>query len=57
MQSLQVEGEANQSPLPLNLAQPAQGELTKANCLLDDANHGFNRTFSQPIERVTVIGS
>ena len=42
MQSLQVEGEADQRPLTLNIVQTSQRELTKANRLLDDSNHRFN---------------
>jgi len=55
MQSLQIKGEADQGPLTLNLVQASQRELTKSNCLLDDSNHGFNRTFSQSIDRLTFI--
>src|SRR6266566_3249424 len=51
MQALQIVGQADQTPFPRHLPQPAQRELAEAHGLFDDADHRFHRAFAQAIDR------
>src|SRR3972149_6967024 len=50
MQTFQIEGQAHQTPFPGGGGQTAQGELAKAQDFLEDADHGFHRTFPQTVD-------
>ena len=51
MEPLDVEGQADQTPLASCTGQTAQRELSKAQDFLDDADHRLDRTFAQAINR------
>jgi len=50
MEALEIEGQTDQTPLASRRQFPAQGELAKAQHLLDDADHRFNRTFACAVD-------
>jgi hypothetical protein len=49
---LKVESQANETPLTGRSGQAAQGELSKAEDLFDNADDRFDRTFAQAIDRL-----
>ena len=57
MQPFQVVSQTNQGPLASGSEQAAQRKLAKAQHFLDDANHGFDRRFTQAIERIPNFGT
>ena len=50
MEALQIESQTDQTPLASRRQFPAQGELAKAQHLLDDADHRFNRAFACAVD-------
>ena len=50
MEALEVEGQTDQAPLARGGLCSAQGELAKAEHLLDDANHRFDGAFTCAID-------
>src|SRR6266705_6687066 len=50
MEALEIEGQTDQTPLASHRLDTAQGELAKAQHLLDDAEHRFNRAFACAID-------
>ena len=57
MHPFQIVSQANKRPLATGSTQTAQGELTKAQHFLDDANHGFHSRFTQAVKGVTNFGT
>ena len=47
MEALEIESQTDQAPLASRRQFPAQGELTEAEHLLDDANHRFDGAFAR----------
>src|SRR6266542_4003318 len=52
MQPRKRERQTDQTPLACGGRFPAQRELAKAQYLFDDANHGFDRAFAQPVDHL-----
>src|SRR6266545_7772381 len=52
MQPRKRERQTDQTPLACGVRFPAQRELAKAQYLFDDANHGFDRAFAQPVDHL-----
>src|SRR5713101_7949000 len=50
MEALEIEGQTDQTPLASRCVDTAQGELAKAQHLLDDADHRFNRAFACAVD-------
>jgi hypothetical protein len=50
VQPFQIISQTNQGPLAISDEQAPQGKLAKAQHFLDDANHGFNRLFTQAVD-------
>src|SRR6266704_1364100 len=53
MEALEIEGQTDQTPLASRCVDTAQGELAKAQPLLDDADHRFNRAFACAVDGLT----
>src|SRR6266567_3086289 len=53
MEALEIEGQTDQTPLASRCVDTAQGELAKAQPLLDDADHRFNRAFACAVDGFT----
>src|SRR6266705_1496731 len=51
METLEIEGQTDQTPLTSSSLGPAQGELAKAEYLFDDADHRFDGAFACSIDR------
>lgn len=56
MESLQVESQTNQAPLPSDGQQAAQGELAKAQGFFDDANHWLDGTLAETVDGFANLG-
>src|SRR3989304_6196903 len=54
--ALQVESQADESPFACRRQQAAQGKLSKAEDLLDDANNWFDGAFAQTINCLSDLG-
>src|SRR5258708_3307860 len=50
MEALEIESQTDQAPLASRRQFPAQGELTEAEHLLDDADHRFDGTFACAVD-------
>src|SRR5437868_5739094 len=57
MEALEIEGQTDQTPLARRRRDPPQGELAKAEYLLDDADHRFDRAFACCVDRFARRGS
>ena len=55
MQPFEVVSQAHQAPLTGGRDQAAQRELAKAHHFLNNANHGFDRTLAQPVNRLANV--
>ena len=55
VQPFEIVSQAHQAPLPRSCDQAAQRELAKAHHFLDDANHRFDRTLAQPVDRLADV--
>jgi len=53
VQSFEVEGQADQTPLASHSGQAAQRELAKAQYFLDDPDHRLNCRLAQPVDGLT----
>ncbi len=53
VQSLEIEGQANQTPFPGRRTQAAQRELPKAQDFFDETNNRFHGHLAQTIDRAT----
>src|SRR5258706_16471801 len=56
MQPLQIECQADQTPLARSGLLAAQRELTEAQHLFDDADHWLDRAFAQAVDRFPELG-
>ena len=56
MHAFEIEGQADKTPFASRRPQAAQGELAKAEDLLEDANDGFHGAFSQAINGLSNLG-
>ncbi len=54
--ALQVESQADETPFACCGCQSAQGKLSKAEDLFEDADNRFHSGFSQPIDRLPNLG-
>ena len=50
MEALEIERQTDQTPLARRRLDTPQGELAKAEHLLDDADHRFDRAFACPVD-------
>src|SRR5712692_11660866 len=50
MEALEIESQTDQTPLASRRQFPAQGELAKAQHLLDDADHRFDGAFACAVD-------
>src|SRR5260370_7091306 len=50
MEALEIESQTDQTPLASRCVDTAHGELAKAQHLLDDADHRFNRAFACAVD-------
>ena len=56
MKTLQVVGQTNKIPFASRRGQSAQGELSEAHDLLDDAEDRLNRALAQFVDGVAGLG-
>jgi hypothetical protein len=56
MEALEIEGQTDQAPLARGGLLSAQGELAKAEHLLDDADHRFDGAFTCAIDGFAQCG-
>jgi hypothetical protein len=56
MQTLQVECHTHQTPFASGGLQATQRELAKAQDVFDNAQHRFDCTFSQAVDRPANLG-
>jgi len=56
MQALQVECHTHQTPFASGGLQATQRELAKAQDVFDNAQHRFDCTFSQAVDRPANLG-
>src|SRR5258707_12998471 len=52
MEALEIEGQANQTPLASRGQFTAQGELAEAQHLLDEPDHRFDGAFAGPLDHL-----
>src|SRR5437762_4131364 len=57
MEALEIESQTDQTPLTSSSLFPAQGELTEADHLFDDADHRFDGAFACPVDGFAQRGS
>src|SRR5437588_8880047 len=57
MEALEIERQTDQAPLTRRRRDSTQGELAKAEYLLDDADHRFDGAFACSVDRFAQRGS